>query len=534
MTDEQSPNRMNDLAAAVLESLSELSRQGRGLNLDRLAEYLGRRPEFQAILEIPADSGKENQETVQKLEDLREKYNKSREHILTAEAQAREVEDAFKDLVLVLTRLAQDPENDPLNNQLRQLKQLLNQKVDTTRLEDAASRLKNLVMKDQIPDDDQTGQSQSANGVPDKEGIGDNIRDVLLGLVRDISLFEIPETIEKANDLAERINSSFTLENYEPFIQDIRDLIFLVKEALRQDKQELNSFTQELVQRLEETEKDFLNSIDNSTNRLGDIQQDFAQGVAADIQGIEKSLETGSMQEIRSKVFEKIASIRERFKRLQADDDQRLRELEDEKKGVEKRLEEVHARYQGFAERSRQMLAEMEKLRKTSFSDPLTGALNRRAYDAHIKKAIDEMAQRHIKRFSLIVFDIDRFKDFNNSYGHRAGDKILTYVARFTSQCLRKDDLLFRYGGDEFVILLTEADLKAAARTAEKIREGVHGVEFKIFKGSDKTVRVGLSLGVAEAKPGDDVKSVFTRADRALYHAKEKGRNQVCYDNKGN
>ena len=103
-------------------------------------------------------------------------------------------------------------------------------------------------------------------------------------------------------------------------------------------------------------------------------------------------------------------------------------------------------------------------------------------------------------------------------------------MAKFTSQSLRKDDLLFRYGGDEFVILLTEADSKAATRTAEKIREGVHGVEFKIFKGSDKTVRVGLSLGVAEAKPGDDAKAVFTRADKALYQAKEKGRNQVCCD----
>ena len=109
-----------------------------------------------------------------------------------------------------------------------------------------------------------------------------------------------------------------------------------------------------------------------------------------------------------------------------------------------------------------------------------------------------------------------------------AGDKILTYVARFTTQSLRKDDLLFRYGGDEFVILLTEADLKSATKIAEKIREGVHGVEFKIFKGSDKTARVGLSMGVAEAKPEDDPKTLFSRADKALYQAKEKGRNQVC------
>jgi diguanylate cyclase (GGDEF)-like protein len=527
MNDEQSQNRLNELAVAVLEALSELSHQGGGLNVERLAEFLGQRPECQAILEIVEEKEKQGPEIVQKYEDLKEKFNKTREHMMAAEAHAGEVEDAFKDLVLVLSRLARDPQNASLNQQLAQLKQTLNQKADPGLLSDAISQLKNQLMHDEDPDEDDAG-GPVPTSVPDKEGISDNIRDVLLGLVRDISLFEIPETQEKAKDLVDRINSSFSLDNYEPFIQDIRDIIFLVKEALRQDKQELHAFTQELVQRLEETEKDFLNSIDQNANRLGDIQQDFAKGVAADIKGIEKSLETGSIQEIRSKVFEKIASIRERFKRLQMDDDKRLRQLEEEKEGVERRLEEVHRRYQGFADRSRQMLEEMEKLRQTSLSDPLTGSFNRRAYDVQIVKAIEELAQGRIKRFSLIVFDIDNFKIFNNTYGHRAGDKILTYVARFTTQSLRKEDLLFRYGGDEFVILLTEADLKAAAKTADKIREGVHGVEFKIFKGSDKTARVGLSMGVAEAKSNDDPKTLFSRADKALYRAKEKGRNQVC------
>ena len=387
--------------------------------MERLAEYLGQRPECQAILEVVDEQEKRDSKIIQEYEGLKEKFNRTREHMMAAEAHAGEVEEAFKSLVLVLSRLARDPQNDALNQQLAQLKQTLNQKANPSDLENTVNQLKNMLMRDGGPDEDDDIAQGPADEVPVKEGVSDNIRDVLLGLVRDISLFEIPETQNKASDLIEKIKSSFSLENYEPFIQDIRDLIFLVKEALRHDRHELQSFTQELVKRLEETEKDFLNSIDQNANRLGDIQQDFAHGVAADIKGIEKSLETGSIQEIRSKVFEKIASIRERFKRLQADDDQRLRQLEEEKKGVERRLEEVHRRYKGFADRSRQMLEEMEKLRKTSLSDPLTGSFNRRAYDAQIVKAIEELAQGSIKRFSLIVFDIDNFKIFNNTYGHR-------------------------------------------------------------------------------------------------------------------
>ena len=127
-----------------------------------------------------------------------------------------------------------------------------------------------------------------------------------------------------------------------------------------------------------------------------------------------------------------------------------------------------------------------------------------------------------------MVFDIDRFRDFNNTYGHLAGDRVLTHVARVTSETLRSDDLFFRYGGDEFAIIMPNAILKMALKVAEKVRLALSAVEFKVFKNSSQLVRVTVSMGVTEIAKNDDPALIFGRADQALYEAKKAGRNRVA------
>ena len=388
------------------------------------------------------------------------------------------------------------------------------------------AKLKNYIIHGEFTD---TEAEKSKNAGATPEGMEDNIRDILVGIVNDIMLLEDEEGQKRAKVVIRKIRNEFTLEAYEPILQEIHDLIFHIKEIVRQEKREIFRFSQEVIKRLEEAEKDLQTTLLGDIHQIQNNESQFVDQMVNEIDSLETyiSSEDLPLVQIRQLVLGKINALRQRLRLKQKEDHDRLQRMEKEKSGVENRLKDIHQRYQDFTRKSRAMLEEMQKFRQASLRDGLTGVYNRRAYDTQIKKTLEEYKAKRISTFGLIVFDIDHFKDFNNSYGHRAGDKTLIHVSRFTSETIRKEDFLFRFGGDEFVIILPEVNLKLAKQIAGKVRAAVNDVQFKIFKDSDLMVRVGLSLGVAVAHPDDDPETVFQRADKALYLAKTRGRNQI-------
>ncbi|MBF0275153.1 MAG: GGDEF domain-containing protein, partial [Nitrospinae bacterium] len=132
--------------------------------------------------------------------------------------------------------------------------------------------------------------------------------------------------------------------------------------------------------------------------------------------------------------------------------------------------------------------------------------------------------QRFQEKTTFIMFDIDHFKKFNDNYGHQVGDKVLQTVARLVQNNIRKTDYLFRYGGEEFSVILTKTNIKDGTKLAEIMRAALANHVFK-FKG--ERVSVNISLGVTPLKAGDTVASLIERGDKALYKAKENGRNRV-------
>jgi diguanylate cyclase len=157
-----------------------------------------------------------------------------------------------------------------------------------------------------------------------------------------------------------------------------------------------------------------------------------------------------------------------------------------------------------------------------AMTDSLTQLPNRGAYDLYIGKEY-ERYRRYGGGLSLLVCDVDKFKLINDSYGHQAGDKVLQLISRQVKKGTRDTDFLSRYGGEEFVVVLPESDAKAAFLVGEKIREQVAKSPFH-FKG--QRVQITISCGVASFKPGYRVEQVFDAADKALYKAKQNGRNQ--------
>lgn len=171
--------------------------------------------------------------------------------------------------------------------------------------------------------------------------------------------------------------------------------------------------------------------------------------------------------------------------------------------------------------------AEMENLSLAAMTDQLTSLHNRRAYEIAIQDHIHR-AEEQQTRCSLLLIDIDRFKLFNDTYGHQVGDKVLAYVALALKQCVRGDDFVARYGGEEFVVLLPNTHFHDALQVAETLRERIS--ERRLAIGKDKKLSLGaitVSIGLASLQKGDDAETLFSRADKALYEAKSDGRNCV-------
>ena len=160
-------------------------------------------------------------------------------------------------------------------------------------------------------------------------------------------------------------------------------------------------------------------------------------------------------------------------------------------------------------------------------TDPLTQTNNRTAFDSTVSREIS-LALRNDNSLSAIFLDIDHFKSINDDFGHACGDMVLSVTAKLIKQCARNSDLVFRYGGEEFVLLLSNTDLQGAQLLAERIRKKLehHTLSFDM-----ETVKITASLGIASLRATDTLESFIQRADDAMYQAKAHGRNQVSLEN---
>lgn len=160
-----------------------------------------------------------------------------------------------------------------------------------------------------------------------------------------------------------------------------------------------------------------------------------------------------------------------------------------------------------------------------ALQDKLTGLNNRGAFDASLKREIDLAHRQHIP-MSLLVLDIDYFKSVNDTYGHSSGDLALQAVANSITETMRRSDIAFRFGGEEFTLILSNTDTEAARLVAERIRVAISQLTCNDGK---RTFGFTVSLGVAQLEQGEKGSALFDRTDQALYQAKKSGRNQtVC------
>jgi diguanylate cyclase len=168
----------------------------------------------------------------------------------------------------------------------------------------------------------------------------------------------------------------------------------------------------------------------------------------------------------------------------------------------------------------------LEAIRAESLTDPLTGLGNRKYFDRSIEMTVQNALETG-EPLSLLMFDIDHFKSFNDSYGHLTGDQVLRLVGMSLKQTIKGQDITARYGGEEFAVVLPNTALRQALTVADHIRRAVMSKELKKKSTGEILGRVTISVGVSMLKPGDDTDSLIERADACLYAAKRNGRNRV-------
>ena len=177
-----------------------------------------------------------------------------------------------------------------------------------------------------------------------------------------------------------------------------------------------------------------------------------------------------------------------------------------------------------YHDKLREML---DKSVSLAYTDALTGVYNRRYMNAHLDRKIMEISDTQ-KPLSVVIFDIDHFKQVNDNYGHAAGDEVLKTLAERVGSSIRDFDLLARYGGEEFVVIMPSTPADVAAMVAERLRQRLETQAFGV-SGHDHPLPITASLGVATTTdPMETADNLLARADAALYVAKRGGRNRVC------
>jgi diguanylate cyclase (GGDEF)-like protein len=182
-------------------------------------------------------------------------------------------------------------------------------------------------------------------------------------------------------------------------------------------------------------------------------------------------------------------------------------------------LNPIHKEYQ------KRLMAEgqAEEMSRVAITDPLTRIMNRRGITVGLLDAMAQ-AERYRTPLTIAMADIDHFKEINDTYGHEAGDRVLKDVASLLADALRMPDKVGRYGGEEFLIVLPHTGLAPGRKIVDRIRASVSKWNFDL---GTKKVRLTISIGVTQFKPGEDLEQLMAHADKALYDAKKGGRNIV-------
>ena len=238
----------------------------------------------------------------------------------------------------------------------------------------------------------------------------------------------------------------------------------------------------------------------------------FEMKINGEVSSIANSFDIHTtVDEIKKVVIRKIQNIKEAVAEKKREDLKRARIAREHMKVLRERIAEADRN-------AREMSEQAEELKMVAMKDGLSGLHNRNAFDIRIVNAL-ERARETGEWFTLILLDVDRFKEINDTFGHVSGDKILEKVGQSLRETFRERDFIVRYGGDEFVVLIERLTKEMALQRVASFRKNLAKRRFVSHKKGE--IAISVSAGIAVARPGDTPESIIDRADKAMYSEKQ-------------
>jgi diguanylate cyclase (GGDEF)-like protein len=278
-----------------------------------------------------------------------------------------------------------------------------------------------------------------------------------------------------------------------------------LKTKISEDFRDINKTFVTLLEHVKELEKSFTSEF-GTEERLKEIEY-FEMKVNHEVGSIVESFSLHKrISEIKSTVIEKIQNIKRLVTLKKEEEVKRSKSTQDKIEKLSKRIIE--------AERDAlEMSKRAERFQTASVKDGLTGLYNRKALDMKVKDALEAFITSG-SHFSLIIFDVDNFKEINDTFGHVAGDKVLKKVAQCLKESFRKSDFIARYGGDEFVVAIENLTKEMALEKIISFRKNLKRRRFTSYTKGD--IDLTVSAGIALAGEGDTPETLIERADRAM------------------
>jgi diguanylate cyclase len=458
--------------------------------------------------------------------DLRQKYFDAIAQLEAGEARWAALEVTLRRIIGRLC-LAARGRAAPLDLELRKVSDLVRSRGDIAKIEESLEPLSQAIAALDHGTPESTGATTTsraiafggyvlpdpgAGGELDPVGSDAQLQSVIVAVLERLA--RLPELRPALADLYERSKGAISPDEFAEGLERVARLVGEQRANLMREKRELEELLQQMDLRLAEIANYLAGdaadqkSAQNSSQQLDLVMMNEVRSLDADIQRADDlgalrervrarlNVIATHLQDFRTREGARVSAQLDRTQRMRL----RVTDLEREIHGLHKSLQE---------EQSLRMI------------DALTGIPNRAAYDDRIRHEFMRW-QRENTALSVLAWDIDRFKEINDAYGHSAGDKVLRVIAQHLAQHVRGTDFVARYGGEEFVMILCGTDADQASVTADKIRIGIENMGFHFH---NKPVVVTASCGITTFRGDDTPETIFDRADRALYRAKDGGRN---------
>lgn len=448
--------------------------------------------------------------TVTETDNWRKKYFDSLESLEREQKQFRTLEASLKRLAgrLCTAALGQSPR---LDEQLKRLQNAIRRDVTTEELDKITPALSDAI---QSLDDSVAPLAVPVAVVTPVVPVNDErVRAILSALLGELR--RDPELVAAAAALDAKLSETMTADKLPEVLTSLNEMVAQRIRRIESAKQEIEVLLSHMVGKLDEISQ-FVAEQNHSQIQSQASSETLNVQLVGEMKAMGESVESaGDLQQIRHQVRSRLDAIERHLQEFRERDETLATAMRTRNEQMRARIVEL----EGEAKRLHRQLEDEQRL---STLDALTQIPNRLAYESRIDDEIKRW-QRFKQPTCVAVWDVDHFKRINDTYGHRAGDRVLRTVAECLARRVRSTDFIARYGGEEFVGIFPGTTLESAVGLMDELRQAITKIGFH-FRGAP--ISITASSGITALQPGDTAGLAFDRADKALYRAKESGRNR--------